>query len=296
MLCPTLPETEKEKVMKYEPETWRKAYQDDGFVVVQNLLAPTTLSRMRDQLTRIIENLESLPPALKEKIFLERDHVKNNPQWYASILTPEECGLAVRQIGDLALFDASFAEFICYPSMLDVLETLFDSSEFSFNYLIGRPKAARVGNGISNGHFHRDTPFEEFTSVNTVLVIICLNDMMAENGGTEFIKGSHRVSDEEAKESCWRDVEADKLDLKEKVTISCSAGAGIFFNTKVLHAAGHNRSDHPRHTILAEWTGPGILPTSPVRNAYQGLRPRSRDAARQMQVKMSFATPRLTTA
>jgi ectoine hydroxylase-related dioxygenase (phytanoyl-CoA dioxygenase family) len=126
----------------------------------------------------------------------------------------------------------------------------------------------------------------------TVIVIMCLNDMMAENGATQFIRGSHQVSDEEAKKACWKDVEADKLNLKEKVTIGCSAGAGIFFNTKALHAAGHNRSDHPRHTILAEWVGPGVLPISPVRYAYQGLRPRSKDVTNQMQVKMSFATPR----
>ena len=281
--------------MKYEPETWRTAHQDNGFVVVPDLLDAITLSRMRDALTRITENSESLPPSLKEKIFLERDHVKNNPQYYQGILTPKECGLAVRQIMDLALFDVSFKELISYPPMLDVLETLFDSSEFSFNYLIGRPKAARVGNGISNGHFHRDTPFEDFTSVNTVLVILCLDDMMAENGPTEFIRGSHQVSDEEAKKACWRDVEPDKLNLAQKVTIRCRAGAGIFFNTKLLHAAGHNRSDQARHTILAEWVGPGVLPTSPVRYAYEGLRPRSKDAAYQMQVKMSFATDNILT-
>jgi ectoine hydroxylase-related dioxygenase (phytanoyl-CoA dioxygenase family) len=191
MVCPNLATTEEGKVMKYEPEAWRKAYQDNGFVVVQDFLDPITFSRMRDELTRIIENLESLPPSLLEKIFFERDHVKNNPQWYAGILNPEECGLAVRQIEDLALFDAPFAELIRHQPMLDVLETLFESSEFSFNYLIGRPKAARVGNGISDGHFHRDTPFEEFTYANTVNVIMCLNDMMAENGATEFIRGSH---------------------------------------------------------------------------------------------------------
>ncbi|MBO0800236.1 MAG: phytanoyl-CoA dioxygenase family protein, partial [Blastocatellia bacterium] len=218
--------------MKYEPESWRDAYQTNGFVVIQDLLDATTLSRLRDELTRIIENPDSLPPSLKGKLFFECQHVKNNPQWYAGILSPEECGLAVRQIEDLALFDTSFAELINYPPLLDVLEALFDSSEFSLNYLIGRPKAARVGNGISNGHFHRDTPFEEFTSANTLIVIICLNDMIAENGATQFIRGSHLVSDEEAKKACWRDVDpndANKLNLKEKVSICCSAGAGIFF-------------------------------------------------------------------
>jgi ectoine hydroxylase-related dioxygenase (phytanoyl-CoA dioxygenase family) len=288
---PIYQQPKKGEMMKYEPEAWKKAYQENGFIVVHDLLDPTTLSRARDELTRIIENLERLPPSLIDKVFFERDHVKNNPQWYAGALNPEECGRAVRQIGDLALFDASFAELIRYQPMLDVLETIFESSEFSFNYLIGRPKAARVGNGISNGHFHRDTPFEEFTSANTVVVIMCLNDMIAENGATEFIKGSHQVSDEEAKKACWRDVEADKLNLKDRVTICCSAGAGVFFSTKTLHAAGHNRSDYPRHAIFAEWVGPGVLPTSPVRHVYQGLRPRSKDEAYQMQVKMSFAAP-----
>ncbi len=274
--------------MKYEPDAWRRSYQDDGFVVVQDLLDPATLSRVRNELTKIVENLDSLPPSLKQKIFLERDHVKNNPQYYAGILTPEDCGNAVRQIESLALFNASFAELIWYPPMLDVLEALFESSEFSFNYLIGRPKAARVGNGISNGHFHRDTPFEDFTSVNTVLVIICVDEMTGKNGATQFIKGSHLVSDEEAKKACWRDVELDKLDLQKEVTITCNAGSGIFFNTKLLHAAGHNRSDHTRHTILAEWVGPDVLPTSPVRYAYEGLRPRSKVATYQRQVKMSL--------
>lgn len=274
--------------MKYEPEAWTKDYREDGFVVIQDLLDPTTLFTLRDVLERITGNLDGLPPELKEKIFLERDHVKNNPQWYVGILTPEECGNSVRQIEDLAVFNTAFAELICYPPLLDVLEALFESPEFSFNYLIGRPKAARVGNGISNGNFHRDTPFEDFTFANTIVVILCLNDMTSENGATAFIRGSHKVSDEEAKKPYWRDVEIDKINLENKVVVRCPAGAGIFFNSKILHAAGHNRSEYPRHTILFEWVGPNVLPISPVRYAYQGLKPRSKDPAFKKQIRMVF--------
>src|SRR5262245_37555676 len=274
--------------MLSEPSVWQRVYDNDGFVIVHDLLDPVTLSRLLDRLENIMEHRESLTPSLKEKLFLERDHVKNNPQYYAGLLTAEECGDAVRQIEDLALFDPAFAGCIYYPSMLDVLEALFRSSEFSFNYLIARPKAARVGNGISNGNFHRDTPFEEFTYVNTAVVILCLNDMMAENGATQFIRGSHQVSDEEAKKAKWREVEEGKVNLDDKVAVRCGAGAGIFFNTKILHAAGPNRSADPRYTILAEWVGPDVLPTSPIRYAYQGLKPRSKDPAYQRQLTLSF--------
>ncbi|HKE56956.1 MAG TPA: phytanoyl-CoA dioxygenase family protein, partial [Pyrinomonadaceae bacterium] len=105
-----------------------------------------------------------------------------------------------------------------------------------------------------------------------------------------------QVSDEEARKACWRDVESNKLDLKERVTISCNAGSGIFFNTKTLHAAGHNRSESSRYTILAEWVGPNVLPTSPVRYAYQGLRPRSKVASYKKQLETSLAKTRLATA
>ncbi|HEX8164000.1 MAG TPA: phytanoyl-CoA dioxygenase family protein [Pyrinomonadaceae bacterium] len=274
--------------MKHEPEAWKRRYRDEGFVVVPDLLDPATLSALGERLSGIVENLDALPPELGRKIFLERDHVKNNPQWYAGVLTPEECGDAVRQVEDLPLFDAAFAELICYPPLLDVLEALFGGTEFGFNHLIGRPKAARVGNGVSDGNFHRDTPFEDFTFSNTLVVILCLDDMTGENGATAFIRGSHRVSDEEARRPHWREVPTERINLEDRVEVRCPAGAGVFFNSKILHAAGHNRSAAPRHTILFEWAGPDVLPTSPVRYAYQGLKPRSKDPAYAKQIRMAF--------
>ena len=275
--------------MQYTPEEWRRAYQDDGFLIVQDVLDSALVSRLREGLDKITGGLASLPPRLREKIFLERDHVRNNPQWYTGILAPDDCGGAVRQVADLGLFARAFADLICHPPLLQVLETLFASPEFSFTYMVGRPKAARVGNGISNGHFHRDAPFEDTTSTNTVIAILCLDDLAGDNGGTSFIRRSHHVSDAEAADPRWREVAADRLDLRERVDVRCAAGAGVFFSSKVLHAAGHNRSDRPRRTILSEWGGPAVLPTSAVRYAYQGLRPRSQDPLYQKQTRMTFA-------
>lgn len=274
--------------MPHAPQEWRRAYQDDGFLIVPDLLDSWLVARLRDGLDQITGGLAGLPPRLREKVFLERDHVRNNPQWYTRMLAPEDCGGAVRQVADLALFAPVFAELICHPPLLDVLETLFASPEFSFTFMVGRPKAARVGNGISNGSFHRDAPFEDTTAIDTVIALLCLDDMAGDNGATRFIRGSHQVSDAEAADPRWRDVAADRLDLSQRVDVRCRSGAGVFFSSKLLHAAGHNRSDHPRRTILSEWAGPAVLPTSPVRYAYQGLRPRSQDPLYQKQTRMTF--------
>jgi ectoine hydroxylase-related dioxygenase (phytanoyl-CoA dioxygenase family) len=273
--------------MMHAPEVWQRALHDDGFVIVQDLLDSALLSRLREGMDQITGGVENLRPHLKEKVFLERDHVRNNPQWYSGILAPGDCGGAVRQIADLGLFASLFAELIAYPPLLDVLEILFASPEFSFIQMVGRPKAARVGNGISNGSFHRDTPFADFTSADTITVLLSLDDMTGMNGATSFIRGSHKVSDEEAAKPCWRDVRPDAL-RGERVDVRCPAGSGIFFTDKVLHAAGQNRSEQPRRTILTEWGGSDTLPTSPVRYSYQGLRPRSNEALYQKQLRMTF--------
>ena len=276
--------------MKYEPENWRRSYQDDGFIIVPDLIDPLTLRALRDGMDKITGNVQNLPSHLREKLFFERDHVKNSPEWYVNSLTPEECGESVRQIADIALFDSLFAQMICYPPLLDVLEILFESTEFSFTFMVGRPKAAQIGNGVRNGAFHRDSPEQAYTSANVIQAFLCLDAMTIENGPTMLIRGSHKVSDEEAKKRCWMVVAEEKLKLKDKVITCCPAGAGLFFTSKILHAAGHNRSNHPRRTINAEWTGPGVLTTSPERFAYQGLKPRSKDPEFEKQMRMTFHT------
>ena len=262
--------------MENEFDALKQNFDENGFVIVPNLLDTETLENLRAKMEKITSDIASVAPHLVDKLFLERDHVKNNPQWYEGDVTPEECGESIRQIEDLPLFDSAFADLICYPQLLDILENLFNSSEFSFTMMIARPKAARFGNGIGNGKFHRDTPFEEFTEANTIVSILCLDEMAGENGGTQFVPRSHKISNEEARKEIWRDVEKAKLPTGKIVTARCPAGSGIFFDTKILHAAGNNRSLYPRRTIQIEWVGADVLPISPALSAFRGLKPRSR--------------------
>jgi ectoine hydroxylase-related dioxygenase (phytanoyl-CoA dioxygenase family) len=200
-------------------------------------------------------------------------------------ITPEQCGDAIRQIADLALFAPVFAEFICYEPILTVLEALFDDTEFSFRFLCGRPKAARVSQGFN---WHRDSPFEKFTSANLISLIVCLDDMNPENGPLRVVAGSHKVSDEEAKEWRWASIEEDELPVGERVEVCAPAGSGVFFSSKIIHGSRHNRSSSSRRNLLMEWAGPDTFPTSEERDPYQGLMPRSTSPARQQQVRMTF--------
>jgi len=274
-------------MMNHGPEVWRTTFQNEGYLVLHDLLSSGLLSRLCAGMEKIMCDHENLPARLKREIFLERDHVKNNPQWYPEC-SPDQSGNAVRQIDNLLSFDPVFTELLCFPPLLDVLETLFESTEFGLHLLVGRPKAARVGNGISNGAYHRDTPQEHFTSANTIIAIICLDEMTTENGPTMLIRGSHKVSDDEARDPRWREVAVDKIDPSDRVSVCCPAGSGIFFSSKIIHAAGHNRSAISRRTVNLVWTGPDVLPTSGERHQYEGLRPRSRIDVFRKQMDLTF--------
>lgn len=112
--------------------------------------------------------------------------------------------------------------------------------------------------------------------------------MTGANGATSFVRGSHRVPSEEAKQPRWREIDKHSFGPEETVSVRCPAGSAVFFDTKILHAAGHNRSEQTRHTIFLEWVGPNVLPTSAERFAYQGLKPRSKDPIFRRQMRMTF--------
>src|SRR5262245_2206897 len=107
--------------MNYGPERWRQSFQENGFIVVRDLLDSSGLSTLSRRIEEITGNPEKLPAHLQEKIFLEREHVRNNPQWYEGVITPQDCGAAVRQIADLQLFDSAFSKLLEYEPLSRVL-------------------------------------------------------------------------------------------------------------------------------------------------------------------------------
>ncbi len=101
--------------MENEFDVLKKVFDENGFVITQNLLDAKTLENFRASIEKITNNVASVAPHLAGKLFFEREHVKNNSQWYKDVVTLEECGDSIRQIEDLPLFDSFFADLIYYP-------------------------------------------------------------------------------------------------------------------------------------------------------------------------------------
>lgn len=268
--------------MKHDPQRWKADYERDGYVVVPDAVDPTTLSQLRTGVGKITSNPHALPPHLREQLDFERNYVKNRPDM--NELTSEQVGDAVRNIMELPAFGPEFAELIAYPPVLDVLETLFGTSEFSFHNYKCIIKSARVS---SRFVWHRDLPYLEHSTPNLITAMICLDEMTAANGATVVMPGTHRVPHESVTDADT-DIPEEKLPPGERMTVCCPAGSLVLFHVNIIHGGGANRTDHPRRNVISIWAGPDTYPTTAARYVYQDLMPRSTDPARHRQMRMTF--------
>jgi ectoine hydroxylase-related dioxygenase (phytanoyl-CoA dioxygenase family) len=271
--------------MKHDPQSWKADYERDGYVVVPDAVDPRTLSQLRAAVEKITNDPDAMPSHLLRHLHFERNYVRQRPGM--NDLTSEQVGNAVRNIMELPLFAPEFAELIVYPPVLDVLEALFGTSEFSFHNYKCIIKSARVS---SRFVWHRDLPYLEHSTPNLITAMICLDEMTEANGATVVMPGTHRVPHESVTEADT-DIPEEKLPPGERAVVRCPAGSLVLFHVNIVHGGGANRTDHPRRNVISIWSGPDTYPTTAARYAYQDLMPRSTDPARRRQVRMTF--PRL---
>lgn len=269
--------------MKHEPDKWKADYNRDGYLVVEDCVDADTLAALRAGIDRITDDPDSLPKNLRGHVQLERDYIAKQPQY--NDLNIEQVGNAVRNIMELPKFDAVFADFLLHEPLLDVLEAVFESSEFHFHNYKCIIKAPRVS---SQFRWHRDLPYLEHSTTNLVTAMVCLDPMTEENGATVVMPGSHR--DVEGRRTNHGDMDIAEKDLPDmpRVTVTCPAGSVVLFHVNILHGGGANRSDIPRRNVIGIWAGPDTYPIKGARYQYQGIYPRSSDPAKRKQIQMTF--------
>jgi ectoine hydroxylase-related dioxygenase (phytanoyl-CoA dioxygenase family) len=271
--------------MKHEPQKWKSDYDRDGYVVVPDCLDPALLGRLREATDRIIHGYKQLPPSQSVHIQFESDFLKFQPE--TNDLPAEHLGNAIKLIMELPMFNPIFAELICHEPLLDVLQTLFGTSEFAFHNYKAIIKAPRVSSAFV---WHRDLPYLQHTSPNLLTAMLCLDEMSEANGATVVFPGTHCIPHEQVVPGDMHIPEA-KLPNSPRVTVNCPAGSAVLFHVNIIHGGGPNRSDVPRRNLIGIWTGPNTYSGISHRFAYQDLMPRSKDPQRQKQMRMAF--PRL---
>jgi len=174
-------------------EEARQRYHKNGFGIIQKGVSDGNV----ELAIRVIEDIQSmvndLPPGAREKLVMERDL----PARKRGGIEPCETGNAIFIINDLPEVLPELAALLIDPQLIEIVRLFLETEDIRYHFSNVTMKRGRVGSGIS---WHRDFPNQHICPARSsfLRLMICLDGMDAGNGATQFVAGSHLISDEEA--------------------------------------------------------------------------------------------------
>ncbi|MEM7029479.1 MAG: phytanoyl-CoA dioxygenase family protein [Chloroflexota bacterium] len=219
--------------MKTEVSTTQiKYYQENGYVVVEDLLNDDELKLWR----------ETLNEAIHQHIAKNAQHNQATDGYYKDVFiqcvnlwktSPKIKNLVVDpRLGKLAVCLAGIDGVCLYHD----------------HALIKQPWANPT-------NWHVDNPMDPFYSRNAIMLWIALDDATLQNGCMYFLPGTHKTSRfdvsghlGEAKINGLFDQYPEWADIPPEPA-EAKAGSGVFINGMVAHAAGPNMTIRPRRAM-----------------------------------------------
>lgn len=189
------------------------ALDQDGAVIVEDLLAPELLSAFRHDMEHVAA---SFNPGTRGG----GDNVQRF--W----------GGATKRFTRLAARSNAFAEILLHPTMLAVADALLLPSCGS--YWMNTGQMMIIGPGEPTQVLHRDA--DNWRTMNrpdgfevTVSCMFAITDFSADLGATRVVPGSHR----------WPDF-GRRADPDQILQAVMPAGSGMIYTGRALHGAGAN--------------------------------------------------------
>ena len=225
-------------------------YRQDGFLVVENLISPDDIKRLRDRTRDIASGDISYPRDLIE-------------------LEPGSAGKSidltnVRKLNKCAETDPVFLAHARHERILEIVATLIgeDIKLFASQCFMKPP------GGIEKP-YHQDSAYFTIEPMDLVTCWTALDDVTVKNGAMWVVRGSHRDGlldhDQEWMIGTRRDMRVgdEHIDRLRETPITMAAGSCSFHHSLLLHRSTKNRSGRSRrgfavHYMRASsrWTHP----------------------------------------
>ncbi|MDQ6696171.1 MAG: phytanoyl-CoA dioxygenase family protein [Actinomycetota bacterium] len=197
----------------FEVEPITAALGRDGHVVVEGVLDPATVRRIKAELEQV---LETIPTG------------RNDFE-----------GFGTQRIYRLFAKTRAFDEVAMHPVLLGVLDRVIGPCQLS------APTGIRIGAHEAAQILHRDDsiyPLPEPHAEVVLNTIWAFDDFTPANGGTRFVPGSQQ----------WAPGRSP-TDDDEVTQIEMPAGSVAFYTGSIWHGGGANRTESPRLGVILEY-------------------------------------------
>jgi ectoine hydroxylase-related dioxygenase (phytanoyl-CoA dioxygenase family) len=211
-------------------QTWRDAYDADGYVVLEGLLNAVEIGEIR----------AALAPLLAQGPSGRNDFE----------------GTRTQRVYTLVARGKVFERLVENPLVLSIMDELLLP-----NYLLTANQAIAIAPGETPQPAHSDDAFYTIPRPRPAISIStmwAIDDFTEANGATEVIAGSHRWSDEElAKLYDAEDVVGLPPDYQAQLRpLTMPAGSCAVFAGTLVHRGAANRSSAVRRAISNQYCQP----------------------------------------
>ncbi len=214
-------------------------YHRDGFIVVENVFPESTINDLRSEVDRFVEEARGVS-AHTELYDLEDGHSADEPR--------------VRRLKDPDRHSDVFANMVAHPTVIEILDQLWDGHGVRFDQSKLNLKAAGFGSPVE---WHQDWAFYPHTNDDLAAVGFMIDDVTLNNGPMMVVPGSHKgpVFDHHANGYfCGGiDVAREKPDLSNAVPLTGKAGSITIHHVRAVHGSEPNRSGDPRRFLLHQY-------------------------------------------
>ena len=189
---------------------FEKEFKEKGFVIVDNVLSGDYIARATEELELALQ---------KEVEFVGTMDYK----FYGYVLSNAKYG-------------GSFLEVFDNNNIINPINWIMGENSIIYSFT-SSSMPPHKGNDAS--HIHVDCPIFLKDYVLRMGVLLPLVDFTENNGASYYLAGSHKKEEMPSENSFFKN--AQRLTMK--------AGQGCFFNTRVWHAGGLNKTDKWRHAL-----------------------------------------------
>jgi phytanoyl-CoA hydroxylase len=228
-------------------------YERDGFIRVKEMLSPSELTEVRDQLRRF-----------------ERDIAPNLEPAYRGY---EADGKAIRNLFYLEKFDPFFASFGQREDIRQLVSSLVHGDPIliaveTFN------KPSKVGSGVPP---HQDNAYFCQSPPDVLTVWIALDAATIENGPIYYLKGSHAAGVLPHRPSgvAGNSMGLTKMPEHERGDEFCGTlepGDALIHHCQTIHWSAPNKTDYPRCGLLLVYRGAHTGSDAELRARYDAAR------------------------
>jgi len=268
-------------------EDQKRAFREDGCLLLEDAVDPHTLAALRADLQAWVDESRGHAAPYgatinaRPRFDLDPSHGPQHPA-LRRVNAPIEVSRAhLRAATDSRMVDA-VAELI--------------GPDVKLHHTKTNSKQPRT---VTPVKYHQDFAFTPHSNDDVITALLFLDDVDEHNGALEVVPGSHRGPIH----SLWRDGrfrgfvdEALEDEARRRArTVTGPAGAACLMHTRLLHGSAANRSDHARTLFICVYSAEDAVALSPnpMPHRHEGLVVRGARSGRVRAVAFDVELPEL---